>query len=331
MAAAAKNKTLLALFKATTNGLFNGSYSILPTVHVLFNVSQSEAAHAFADEIVSVAKGDTEVRDSFEEELQAIFDLLRSIYWSGRSPAWYDRAVELCLHDTMQLVLASCNTEHTLRRACLLLIRLAEGLQHSTVARSSSGAVTVMLVVEAVTRSVVYDEQNGVKLDSAWAVFVEALAERILEESNGYVGGPLSKSTALGHACCSDPIRVLFQKVALNRNLLGDMESIHCACLTRLLSSLSRNASSAAARVRSNRVPLQSSKKLEWKTLSRGVLKQVNLKQTRLERKHWSTNLLLRTETGGKKPLSSLNAKTPPRSPVVATSPKSPVRMRLNL
>ena len=79
-------------------------------------------------------------------------------------------------------------------------------------------------------------------------------------------------------------------------------------------------------------MPRQSTKKVEWGALSRGVMKQVNLKQTRLERKHWCTNLLLLNAGNEvKKPLISLNTNTPPRSPVVATRPKTPLRIRLNL
>lgn len=333
-----KNTVLFNVLTNTAQGLFCGSYSIIPTMHTLFNLSDAEAAIAFSGTILNVATVGTRVRDSFENEVRLIFELLRSTYWGDDSPSSYDRSVELFLHETMRLVLFHCGKlpDETrpciLNRSCQLLIRFADGLHLSTVARPSSGCLAVMLVLEGVTTSVVYAEINGVKLDEPWAVFIDTLAGRILQENRGYSGGPLSKSTAVGHACCSDPIRVLFQKVAFNRNLLKDTQSVHCASLSRLLSSMAMHASEAAARVKSAKTPLQSWNEVNWSD-SPGVFKQVHLKRTRLERKYWTTSLLLRKNVHAKAKKSTPNANidTPPRSPAVAKRPRSPIKIRLAL
>lgn len=335
-----RNTPLLTLFRQTANGLLTGPYKIMETVHVLFNISQIEAAHAFSEELFAAAQAGLQVRSSFEEELSSIMELLRQTYFGGRSPAWFDRGVELFIHEAIRLVLIACtnNTADTsgemLRRSCDLILRVAEGLHHSTVARPCNGPLAIMLVMEGVRTSVVYSEEDGVVLDSSWAVFVEALAKRILDENHDYTGGPVSKSSSLGHACCSDPIRVLFQKVALNRDLLGETESIHCASLSRILSSLSRHASEASAHVKTQRAPCQSNKKVNWGIMSRHIMKQGVLKRTLLERTHWDSGLLFRedidqnTHTKGN---VSPSVDTPPRSPAVAARPNSLRQIKLNL
>ena len=299
------NAPLYLQFASTFEELLDGAYAVDAAIHMMFNVSRVEACDALAGAVHTFAmKRGTSLRACFEEEVGLFMQRLYDTYFNGKPPAWYDRGVEVFLYTTIQKVLgledvlATHGKHRVLKDACVILCRIVSAFRDSLVTKTECGSVAMMLVMESVRSSVVYPEEGGERLSIPWAVLTETLAQQICSDNSSYTGGPVSKTSSLGHACCSTPMRILFQKVAMNRELLSEVESTRCAQLSRMLSSLTRNACAASARIKIGCAPNQSHDRIDWGKMSRHMLKQGVLKKTRQEREHWRERALHGRDSG---------------------------------